>query len=151
MRNAICEPWSNGQTEGQINRLKMLKRTMYGRASVALLRARMHPLNEIGSPNASQTRSIPEFFAASESSPPRLAWCRTGGKVKLGPISRRGNGYLRRSLVNGATSVLNSKWGKQDPLLRNRPDGHDAPGELPGRSRRRPERHTAGCPGGLRG
>jgi transposase len=32
VRNAICEPWSNGQTEGQINRLKMLKRAMYGRA-----------------------------------------------------------------------------------------------------------------------
>jgi transposase len=32
VRNAITEPWSNGQTEGQINRLKALKRTMYGRA-----------------------------------------------------------------------------------------------------------------------
>jgi Transposase len=43
VRNAIREPWSNGQTEGQINRLKMLKRAMYGRASVALLCARMVP------------------------------------------------------------------------------------------------------------
>ncbi len=25
VRNAITEPWSNGQTEGQINRLKALK------------------------------------------------------------------------------------------------------------------------------
>jgi transposase len=25
-------PWSNGQTEGQVNRLKLLKRSMYGRA-----------------------------------------------------------------------------------------------------------------------
>ena len=47
VRNAIREPWSNGQTEGQINRLKMLKRAMYGRASVALLCARMRPLPEI--------------------------------------------------------------------------------------------------------
>jgi transposase len=47
VHNAICEPWSNGQTEGQINRLKMLKRAMYGRAGVALLRARMRPLHEI--------------------------------------------------------------------------------------------------------
>ena len=30
VRNAITERWSNGQVEGQINRLKMLKRTMYG-------------------------------------------------------------------------------------------------------------------------
>jgi transposase len=44
VRNAVREPWSNGQTEGQINRLKMLKRAMYGRASVDLLRARMLPL-----------------------------------------------------------------------------------------------------------
>ena len=34
----------NGQTEGQINRLKTLKRAMYGRAGVELLRARMMPL-----------------------------------------------------------------------------------------------------------
>ena len=38
------EPWSNGQTEGQINRLKTLKRAMYGRAGVELLCARMTPL-----------------------------------------------------------------------------------------------------------
>ena len=35
---------SNGQTEGQINRLKTLKRAMYGRAGVDLLRARMMSL-----------------------------------------------------------------------------------------------------------
>jgi transposase len=34
-------PWSNGVTEGQINRLKLLKRQAYGRAQVALLRQRM--------------------------------------------------------------------------------------------------------------
>ncbi len=43
VHNAISEPWSNGQTEGQINRLKTLKRAMYGRAAVELLRARMLP------------------------------------------------------------------------------------------------------------
>jgi transposase len=42
--NAIEMPWSDGQTGGQINRLKMLKRQMYGRAGVALLKARMLPL-----------------------------------------------------------------------------------------------------------
>jgi transposase len=34
-------PWSNGVSEGQINRLKLLKRQGYGRASVALLRQRL--------------------------------------------------------------------------------------------------------------
>lgn len=33
--------WSNGQTEGQVNRLKLLKRQMYGRASFDLLRRRV--------------------------------------------------------------------------------------------------------------
>jgi transposase len=40
-RAAIASPWSNGQTEGQVNKIKMLKRQMYGRASVALLRQRL--------------------------------------------------------------------------------------------------------------
>jgi len=38
---ALREPWSNGQTEGQINRLITLKRQMYGRANIDLLRARL--------------------------------------------------------------------------------------------------------------
>ena len=45
VRNAITETRSNGQVEGQINRLKTLKPAMYGRASVELLRARMMPLH----------------------------------------------------------------------------------------------------------
>jgi transposase len=40
----ITEPWSQGQTEGQVNRLKAIKRTMYGRANFDLLRLRvLHP------------------------------------------------------------------------------------------------------------
>ena len=34
-------PWTTSPVEGQINRLKMLKRTMYGRAGFQLLRARV--------------------------------------------------------------------------------------------------------------
>lgn len=41
VRNAITSPWSNGQTEGQITRLKLIKRQMYGRAKLDLLQARM--------------------------------------------------------------------------------------------------------------
>jgi transposase len=43
VRNALTECWSNGQTEGQTNRLKTLKRAMYGRAGAELIRARMLP------------------------------------------------------------------------------------------------------------
>lgn len=38
---AVTLPWSQGQTEGQINRLKLLKRQMYGRANLDLLRQRV--------------------------------------------------------------------------------------------------------------
>jgi transposase len=54
-------------------------------------------------------------FAASLGLVPRQEG--TGGKTWLGPISKRGNGYLRRLLVNGATAVLKSKRAKQDPWL----------------------------------
>jgi transposase len=37
----ITLPWSQGQTEGQVNRLKTLKRAMYGRARFDLLRIRL--------------------------------------------------------------------------------------------------------------
>ncbi|HEX2654173.1 MAG TPA: ISL3 family transposase, partial [Xanthobacteraceae bacterium] len=38
---AVDTSWSTGQVEGQINRLKMIKRQMYGRAGFELLRARV--------------------------------------------------------------------------------------------------------------
>jgi transposase len=38
---ALDEPWSNGPVEGHINRLKTIKRQMFGRASLPLLRARV--------------------------------------------------------------------------------------------------------------
>ena len=36
----LSSPWSNGQVEGQVNRLKFLKRAMYGRAKFDLLKHR---------------------------------------------------------------------------------------------------------------
>ncbi len=38
---ALSLPWSNGQTEGHITRLKLVKRQMFGRAKLDLLRARL--------------------------------------------------------------------------------------------------------------
>jgi transposase len=77
----------------------------------------------------------------------------TGGKTRLGGISKRGNRYLRRLLINGArANLLRSKATSADPwvigLRRRRPSlvvcgglgqqdrahrvGGDAPrGELP--------------------
>jgi transposase len=41
VRAAITSPWSNGQTEGQITRLKLVRRQMYGRGKIDLLQARL--------------------------------------------------------------------------------------------------------------
>jgi len=40
---AVDTSWSTGQVEGQIRRLKAIKRQMYGRAGFELLRARVLP------------------------------------------------------------------------------------------------------------
>jgi len=40
---SITKPWSNGPIEGQINRLKAIKRQMYGHAGFELLKARVLP------------------------------------------------------------------------------------------------------------
>jgi transposase len=41
VKAALTYEWSQGQVEGQVNRLKLLKRQMYGRAKLDLLRARV--------------------------------------------------------------------------------------------------------------
>ena len=38
---ATTSSWSNGQTEGQITKLKLVKRQMYGRGRIELLQARV--------------------------------------------------------------------------------------------------------------
>jgi len=42
---ALTLPWSTGPLEGHVNRLKLIKRSMYGRAKIDLLRLRVlyHP------------------------------------------------------------------------------------------------------------
>lgn len=41
VENALTLPWSNGPVEGNVNRLKTIKRQMYGRAGLDLLRRRV--------------------------------------------------------------------------------------------------------------
>ncbi len=38
---AMQQPWSNGPLEGNVHRLKLIKRSMYGRANFDLLRLRV--------------------------------------------------------------------------------------------------------------
>jgi transposase len=51
---SVDTSWSNGQVEGQVNRLKTIKRQMYGRAGFDLLRARVLPYS-----SAAATGSAP--------------------------------------------------------------------------------------------
>ncbi|TPQ18336.1 transposase [Streptomyces sporangiiformans] len=37
----LSTPWNSGVVEGHVNRIKMLKRQMFGRAGFALLRKRV--------------------------------------------------------------------------------------------------------------
>ena len=41
VRAACSSQWRNGSTEGQVNRLKFLKRQMFGRAQLDLLRVKV--------------------------------------------------------------------------------------------------------------
>ncbi len=45
VRAGLTHKWSNGQTEGQVNRLKYIKRQMFGRANFDLLKARVLHVN----------------------------------------------------------------------------------------------------------
>jgi transposase len=49
---AVEQAWSNGQVEGQVHRLKLLKRQMYGRGGFLLLRRRVLPLISLRSERA---------------------------------------------------------------------------------------------------
>ena len=67
-------------------------------------------------------------FAASLGLTPRIE--ATGGRARLGPISKRGDRYLRRLLINGAHSWLQSPRARLDPwivrLLAEKPRGQVA-------------------------
>ena len=54
VKAAFSQPPSNGVLEGNVNRLKMIKRTMYGPGSLALLRA---PSNHSVGPHRQQSGS----------------------------------------------------------------------------------------------
>ena len=41
VKAALTMPWSRGQAEGQVNKLKLIKRQMYGRANFDVLRRRV--------------------------------------------------------------------------------------------------------------
>jgi hypothetical protein len=50
--------WSNGPVEGYVNRLKLMKRSMYGRAKLPLLRTRVLHVEEPGAFSRGSPRRI---------------------------------------------------------------------------------------------
>jgi hypothetical protein len=66
VRAALTLPWSNGQTEGQITKLKLVKRQMYGLGKLDLLQARV--IGAACSLASSKIASEPFFHAGSDRS-----------------------------------------------------------------------------------
>ena len=71
VRAAVSLPWSNGPVEGQISRLKMLKRQMYGRANLDLLNRRFLLLAAVSpkvakNPHYLRLYKIPAMSSATE-------------------------------------------------------------------------------------
>ena len=77
---ALREPWSNGQTEGQINKLKALKHQMYGRASLDLLRARLVPA---AWQHVIESESDPRFHAEHQEYDPANVKAQKGSRKKI--------------------------------------------------------------------
>ena len=89
--NGLSLPWSSGAVEGHVNRIKMLKRQMYGRASPDLLRRRvlLADLPERGSHGNCARASIhpsSTTFGSSISTVPKIK--SAGSWPSAGPTDR---------------------------------------------------------------
>jgi len=79
----------------------------------------------IGPIGASAAVATVDDFAQFKNGAQFGAWCgitprqdSSGGKTKLGPITRRGDAYLRNLLVQGAKSAVFSAHKRSDPVSR---------------------------------
>jgi transposase len=79
----------------------------------------------IGPIGASATIATVDDFKQFKNGAQFGAWCgitprqdSSGGKTKLGPITRRGDTYLRSLLVQGAKSAVFSAHKRSDPISR---------------------------------
>jgi transposase len=66
VKAGVTVPWSNGPVEGHINRLTMLKRQMFGRAHLDLLRRRFVQAPGTALPPAPGQRTTAPAQAAAE-------------------------------------------------------------------------------------
>jgi hypothetical protein len=91
VRAALSLPWSNGPAEGQINRLKLLKRQMYGRAKFDLLRSRvLHAPDRRGGARAPRsTQPAPETRMNPASALLHSQHLRGGDEGEIGGFARQ--------------------------------------------------------------
>jgi hypothetical protein len=112
-----------GEEEGPLSDMKRREFiTLVGAAPAsAEPRAQAHPAR-VPSNGPSHTLPTPKVFRSGREF---AAWLglvprqnSTGGKTRLGGITKRGNRYLRRLLINGASAnLLRSKATKADPWV----------------------------------
>ena len=92
VKAGVTLPWSNGPVEGHINRLKMLKRQMFGRAHLDLLRCRfVRAPREQQAPAACPREPAPVHAVAASPHTPAPAW-----QVRTPGVPARGQGQETR-------------------------------------------------------
>src|SRR5690606_32946938 len=106
VRAAIALPWSNGPVEGEINRLKTIKRQMYGRAGFDLPRQRGLCAAGKGALDKSALRSRPHHHICG----------RTNFQPPLTPRSfgSRGDAEAAKSLPGRASFFVSPSVPRPD-------------------------------------
>jgi hypothetical protein len=80
-------PWDNGVVEGNVNRLKLLKRSMYGRANFDLLRLRVLHHRKCGSTSFIWRLPISVTDRPFSQKSQSIAWLRSAAISSLGLLS----------------------------------------------------------------
>src|SRR5262249_32352449 len=101
---ALAYEWSNGQVEGQVNKLKLIKRQMYGRAKLDLLKVRLLEADQPG-------RSHPscQCWRRQHSAREWVVWRK---RVPYSPKARKSpHLYALHPLIAPGTPCKVTAWG----------------------------------------
>ena len=120
IRAAITEPWSNGQAEGQITRLKLIKRQMYGRAKEADSPVPAQPGSEW--PAQAPTRALGHRLAAAGAPGwPCLLYC---ARADVRRDRQRSPGSVSAVFVRCCTAVGRLRMRASRLVRPGSPDRH---------------------------
>jgi transposase len=103
------------QLRGLDERIEAYDRQIEQQAKLSEPARRLMAIRGIGVGNAREFKNGRQFAAWIGLVPNQHS---TGGKPRLGHISKRGDSYLRNLLVQGARSVLHTAAGREDRLSR---------------------------------